>query len=113
MARTSLTLRNIRKWKLLRTEVNSHKTTLDALEAARTSNALKFYMVTGSNGAGQCTATGTAVGDVVIAVMNLTDATDDNANFEATITVVNKIVQSSASNLSAKKFLVVARTPVS
>lgn len=113
MARTALTLRNIRFWKKLRAELNSHKTTLDAAEAARASNSLRFFMVTGNNGAGQCTATGTVVGDKVLAAMNLTDATDDNANFEATITVVDKIVQSSASNLSAKKFLVVVRTPVS
>src|SRR4051812_17822138 len=55
-------------------------------------------VASGSNGAGQITATGFKVGDKVVAAVNLTDGTNDAANFEAVITVVDKIVQSSASN---------------
>lgn len=113
MARTALTLRNIRFWKKLRTEVNSHKLTLDGLEAAQASNSDQVLVVTGNNGAGQCTATGTRVGDKVIGMVNLTDATDDKAKFEAAITVADKVVQSDAGNLSAKKFLLFVRKPVS
>lgn len=59
----------------------------------------------GNNGAGQITATGFKVGDKVVAAVNLTDGTNDAASFETEITVVDKIVQSSASNLSAKKYI--------
>jgi hypothetical protein len=113
MARTSLTLRNIQFRKKLRTEVNSHKTTLDAAEAATASNSQKVLVFTGKNGAGVCTLTGATVGDIVVGSVNLTDATDDKALFEGAITVVDQIQQSSASNLSAKKFLAVLRKPVS
>lgn len=113
MARTALSLRNIRKWKLLRTELNSHKLTLDGLEAAQASNSDQVLVVTGKNGTGACTATGARVGDKVIGMVNLTDATDDKANFELAITVVDQIQQSSASNLSAKKFMLFIRKPVS
>jgi len=68
--------------------------------------ALKFKVFTGKNGAGACTLTGAKVGDKVIGVANITDGSDDAANFETTITVADQIQQSSASNLSAKKFTV-------
>lgn len=113
MARTALTLRNIRFWKKLRTEVNSHKLTLDAAEAAQATNSSEIMVFTGAAAAGPCTATGAAVGDIVIGVVNLTDATDGRTSFETAITVVNQIQQSSASNLSAKKFVLTVRTPVS
>jgi hypothetical protein len=63
------------------------------------------FVSLGNNGAGQITLTGTAVGDKVVTALNLTDGTNDAASFETEITVVDKIVQSSASNLSAKKYL--------
>jgi hypothetical protein len=68
----------------------------------------KAVFVTGHNGAGAATATGLSVGDVVKAVVNLTDVADASAAFEATVTVNNQIQQSSASDYSAKKFLVIA-----
>lgn len=111
MARTTLSLREIRKWKKLRTEVNSHKTTLDGLEAG---TSVRTYLFTGKNGTGACTLTGAVVGDKVCGhVINKTDDTADTANFEATVTVVDQIQQSSASNLSAKKFIVTLIKPVS
>lgn len=113
MARTTLSLREIRKWKKLRTEVNSHKTTMDAAEAATALNSQKMLVFTGKNGTGACTLTGATVGDIVIGAVNITDATDDKANFEGAITVADQIQQSSASNLSAKKFLCYLRKPVS
>lgn len=68
--------------------------------------ALTQKMVTGNNGAGACTATGLKVGDKIIGCMNLTDATDGTAAFEGTVTVADQLQQSSASNYSAKKFIV-------
>lgn len=70
--------------------------------------AFKTFIVTGRNAAGACSTgtTGLKVGDKVIACVNLTDEAEASADFEATITVVNQIQQSSASNYSAKKFLV-------
>jgi hypothetical protein len=68
--------------------------------------ALNGLVFTGAAAAGACTLTGAKVGDKVVSLVNLTDATNDKANFEATITVADQIQQSSASNLSAKKFAV-------
>lgn len=59
----------------------------------------------GSNGAGPITAAGFAVGDRVVSAVNLTDGTNDAANFESVITVAGQIQQSSATNLSAKKYI--------
>lgn len=61
---------------------------------------------TGKNGSGACTLTGSAVGDVVLGIVNITDGTTATSSFESTITVVNQIQQSSASDLSTKKFAV-------
>jgi hypothetical protein len=65
---------------------------------------LKKLVFTGHNLAGACTCTGAAVGDKVVGATNLTDATQGNALFESVITVANQIQQSSATDLSAKKF---------
>lgn len=59
---------------------------------------------TGRNGAGAITLTGAKVGDKVIICTNLTDEANGATNFESTITVVDQIQQSSASDLSTKKF---------
>lgn len=70
--------------------------------------ALKTFIVTGRSGAGAC-STGTMglkVGDKVVSCVNLTDATEASADFEATVTVADQLQQSSASNYSAKKFAV-------
>jgi hypothetical protein len=68
--------------------------------------ALKLSAFTGKNGAGACTLTGAKVGDVVAGVVCITDGDDQAASFETTITVADEIQQSSASNLSAKKYSV-------
>jgi hypothetical protein len=73
------------------------------------SGALKYLVFTGMDGSvtpGACTLTGAAVGDVVVGIVNLTDAASASASFEATISEVNKIHQSASSNLSTKKFSV-------
>lgn len=58
-----------------------------------------------SSAAQAVTATGLKVGDVVYAVVNITDLTDASASFESTITVADQI-QQSATNLSTKKIMV-------
>lgn len=69
-------------------------------------------VVTGRNGAGAITLAGVAadqtvaVGDRVVSVVNLTTPADASASFEAAITVAGQIQQTSASDLSASKFLV-------
>lgn len=111
MARASLTKRTMRSPTKVRTEVNSHKTTLDGLEAG---TSLKRYLFTGKNGAGACTLTGAAVGDKVCGmIINETDISDGSSSFESTITVADQIQQSSGSNLSAKQFTVMLIRPVS
>jgi hypothetical protein len=61
---------------------------------------------TGHNGAGAATATGAKVGDVVLAVIDLTDGTTITSGFEAAITVADQIQQTSATDYSLKKLLV-------
>ena len=111
MARTALTKRTMRSPTKVRTEVDSHKSTLDGLEAG---TSLRRYFFTGKNGAGACTLTGAVVGDKVCGhVVNETDVAEVTSSFEGTITVADQIQQSSASDLSAKKFTVVLVKPVS
>ena len=68
---------------------------------------LKMISFDGRNGAGACTVTGAAVGDKVLAVFGITGGAlgAAGASFEATITVVNQIQQTSASNLSANDYV--------
>lgn len=68
---------------------------------------LKFISFDGKNGAGACTAVGAVVGDKVLYVAGLTGGALGNASasYEATITVVDQIQQSSASDLSANDYL--------
>ena len=78
-----------------------------AVTAAKVADAaMKLSAFTGKNGAGACTLTGAKVGDIVAGVVCITDGDDQSANFETTITVVDEIQQSSASNLSTKKYSV-------
>lgn len=88
-------------------------TILSELAAMEAAEYLKFkqFHFTGRNGAGSITVTGTAVGDRVILLTNLTDEAAGGAAFETTITVVNQIQQSSASDLSAKKFALLVYRP--
>lgn len=62
---------------------------------------------TGRNGAGACTLTGAAVGDRVVGVAGITAGSLGivDSSFESTITVINQIQQSSASDLSTKGYL--------
>ena len=62
-------------------------------------------MVTAGNGSGARTMTGAAVGDKVVAVMNITDGTDNSADFEATVTVTDQIQQLST-NIDTDKVIV-------
>lgn len=71
----------------------------------------KVYSFTGRNGAGAVTLTGAAVGDVVLGVAGISSVGNAAASFEATISVINQIQQSSASDLSAVTYLVVLSTP--
>lgn len=61
---------------------------------------------TGKNGAGACTLTGALVGARVLGVVNLSTPADAASSFEGVITVADQIQQSSASDLSAVKYLV-------
>lgn len=64
----------------------------------------------GSNGAGAVTFTGAAVGDTVLTVGNVTLGTDVTSSFESTITVVNQIQQSAATDLSSTNIFIVLMT---
>ena len=67
----------------------------------------RFMGSVGHNNVGACTLTGAKIGDVVESVVNLTDGTTITASFEAKITVNDQLQQSSTSDLSSKKLLVV------
>lgn len=71
----------------------------------------RFITAAGRSGAGAITLTGAVVGDVVVGVAGLSAGALGSASssFETTITVVNQIQQSSASNLSANNYLFVLR----
>ncbi len=75
--------------------------------AKLTPTGFKAYGFTGNNGAGAITLTGATVGDRVLALWQ-TDATTlaSDALFETTITVINQIQQSSATDQSTHRFLV-------
>lgn len=91
------------------------KTGTDTARAVTAANVravltgLKFISFDGINGAGACTATGAVVGDKVLYVAGLTGGALGNASasFEATVTVINQVQQSSVSNLSANDYLAV------
>lgn len=85
--------------------------TLDALDGNGATLALKFLSYTGRNGAGAITLTGAAVGDKVIGINNTTDGGSAAASFEATVTVADQVQQSSASDLSTKKYTILLVTP--
>lgn len=70
--------------------------------------ALKAVGFTGSNGAGACPAVGLPLNAKVLAVFSIVGTTTNaGPAFEATISVVNQIQQSSASDLSAEKFVAI------
>lgn len=71
------------------------------------SGLIKYKVFTGNNGAGNITVSGLAAGDRVQSVINLTDEADATASFTSPVATANTLAQSSASDLSAKKFLAV------
>ena len=74
-----------------------------------TMQKLKTISFDGRSGAGACTAAGAVVGDLVLAVFGITNGAlgAAGASFEGTITVIDQIQQSSASNLSANDYVAV------
>ena len=67
---------------------------------------LVFTGADATGGAELCTCTGAVIGDTVVGVINLTDLTTGNAQYQATITTVDKIRLNAAVNHSAKKLAV-------
>jgi hypothetical protein len=93
--------------KILNANVTTAKLATNAVTGVKiAAGALKYLAFTGVAAAGAITLTGAAVGDKVVGVANTTDGGSGSANFESTITVVNQIQQSSASDLSTKKYTV-------
>lgn len=87
--------------------VTTAKLASEAVTAAKLDDAaLKLRGFSGRSGAGACTLTGAKVGDVVCGLVNITDGGDTTSSFESTVTVADQIQQSSASDLSSKKFSV-------
>jgi len=72
-----------------------------------TQRALIIWVAAGLNGAGAVTVTGTAVGDKVIAVKNLTTPGQAESSFETTVSVANQVQQTNGSSLSTSNFLFV------
>ena len=85
----------------------------DTSRAVTPANLLAVHMkmdvitFVGRNGAGACTATGLAVGDVILSVTGqvAADVGDKSSLFESTVTVINQIQQSSATDLSTKVYM--------
>ncbi len=91
--------------KILDGAVATAKLAVEAVTAAKLDDgALLYTAFTGYNGAGACTLTGAKVGDVVLGVANMTDGGASAASFEAIVTVADQVQQSSASDLSTKKY---------
>jgi hypothetical protein len=73
---------------------------------ALSAGSMRLLGFAGHNGAGACTLTGAKVGDTVVGVVDVAvGSVSAAASFESTITVNNQIQQSSASDLSAIKYL--------
>jgi hypothetical protein len=77
----------------------------DMVDSLMSINRLKMLSFTGRSGAGACTLTGAAVGDVVQALTGISTVGSAAASFESIITVNNQIQQTSASNLSAITYM--------
>lgn len=58
----------------------------------------------GAAAAGPITVAGAVVGDVVIAVTNLTTPANASASFEATVSVAGQVQQTSGSNLNGSTY---------
>jgi len=78
---------------------NNSSAVLDGVAVGSTrtgANSLKGVATSLSSGTGAVTLAGTLVGDTVELVVDLTDATDVTADFEATISVAGQIQQTVA-----------------
>lgn len=93
---------------------------LDNIKATKTSwgliNLSKLSLMTfsGRNGAGACTATGLAIGDLLLSVMDIDvggGLGNAGSSFEATVTVNDQIQQSSATDLSTSEFIALVYRP--
>lgn len=78
--------------------------------AALGTGAIKVLEFTGRNGTGNITVTGLAVGDVILHCQNKTDGTNATASYTAKVATADTLVQSSASDLSAKTMLLTVRS---
>ncbi len=94
--------------------VDSAQLAADAVDGpALSASSLRLLAFAGVAAAGPATATGVKVGDTVVGVIDIAAASvSAAASFESTITVNDEIQQSSASDLSLKKYalLVVAKS---
>lgn len=78
----------------------------DALaELSKLEDAFRLLAFTGNEDAGSCALDGAKAGDRVIGVINITDGSN-STDFEGVITVDDEIQQTSESDLSTKKFMV-------
>jgi hypothetical protein len=68
-----------------------------------------FFAAAGLNGAGAVTVTGAKVGDLVLAVINLTTPGQAASSFESTVSVAGQVQQSSTSNLSGNNYLFIVQ----
>lgn len=73
----------------------------------------QLYTFDGVNGAGACTAVGTAAGDLVLSVACVTDANQGEAgsSFETVVTTADEIQQSDAGDLSARDYVALVYRP--
>jgi hypothetical protein len=64
------------------------------------------FQVKGLNGKGAIPIGGVLVGASVFGVINLSTGSNDNANFESTISVFGQIQQTSTANLSGNEYYI-------
>lgn len=72
--------------------------------------AVKTVQTVGRNGAGNITVNGLAAGDVILFAQNVTDGGNATTSFTGTIASANTLAQLSASDLSAKTFLLTLKS---
>lgn len=70
----------------------------------------RYLAFSGRNGAGACACSGLKTGDAVVGIVNLTDGATASSGFETTVTADNQIAQTSADDLSGKKFSVLVQS---
>jgi hypothetical protein len=73
-----------------------------------TSRGPSHILIKGRNGAGAITYPSAQVGDTVFAVVNITSLGNEGASFESRVSVAGQLQQTSALNLSANEYWVLA-----